>query len=109
MDAQAFGAPRKAVLEALQAEGIPVCGGYALPLYRQPLFLNNAFGPYLPDAKKALDYGKVRCPNCETVCYEQGAWLEQTLLLGTQEDMDDIALAFEKVYEYRRELKGVNQ
>jgi dTDP-4-amino-4,6-dideoxygalactose transaminase len=109
MDAQAFGAPRKAVLAALQAEGIPVCGGYALPLYRQPLFLNKAFGPYLPDARKTLDYGKVRCTNCETVCDEQGAWLEQSLFLGTQADMDDIASAFEKVYEHRRELKGANQ
>lgn len=108
IDAQAFGAPRNAVLEALRAEGIPVCGGYTLPLYRQPLFANKAFGPYLPKARESLNYGRVHCPNCEKVCDEQGAWLEQGLFLGTQADMDDIALAFEKVYEHRRELKGVN-
>ncbi len=107
IDAQAFGAPRAAVLKALQAEGIPVCGGYAVPLYRQPLFLNKAFGPYLPDAGPRLNYGAVRCPNCETICGEQGAWLEQSLLLGTSADMDDIARAFEKVYEHRIALGKV--
>lgn len=104
LDPTEFGAPRAKVLEALEAEGIPACGGYALPLYRQPLFINKAFGPYLPNAAKDLDYAKVRCPNCEKICYEQGAWLEQNLFLGTQADIDDIAQAFQKVYEHRREL-----
>ena len=48
IDSAGFGAPRAAVLEALNAEGIPVAAGYAWPLYRQPLFRNKAFGPYLP-------------------------------------------------------------
>ena len=104
IDAAAFGAPRQAVLKALEAEGIPVCGGYALPLYRQPLFLNRAFGPYLPNASQTLDYGKVSCPNCEKICSEQGAWFEQSLFLGSQTDMDDIANAFEKVYQQREAL-----
>ena len=46
-DAAAFGAPRAAVLEALQAEGIPCSAGYGYPLPDQPLFRNKAFGPYL--------------------------------------------------------------
>jgi dTDP-4-amino-4,6-dideoxygalactose transaminase len=104
IDAAAFGAPREAVLKALEAEGIPVCGGYALPLYRQPLFLNRAFGPYLPNASRTLDYGKVKCPNCEKICSEQGAWFEQSLFLGPQADMDDIANAFEKLYKQREAL-----
>jgi dTDP-4-amino-4,6-dideoxygalactose transaminase len=107
IDAAAFGAPREAVLKALVAEGIPVCGGYAVPLYRQPLFLNKAFGPYLPKASVKLDYGKVSCPNCETICGEQGAWMEQSLFLGSQSDMDDIARAFEKVHVNRETLKQV--
>lgn len=104
IDGGAFGAPREAVLKALVAEGIPICGGYALPLYRQPLFLNKAFGPYLPQASARVDYGKVHCPNCEKICADQGAWLEQSLFLGTQSDMDDIARAFEKVYQHRTAL-----
>ena len=104
IDAHQFGASRKTVLKALEAEGIPISGGYAVPLYRQPLFLNKAFGPYLPQAAKILDYSKVSCPNCEMICSEQGAWLEQNLFLGSEPDMDDIAKAFEKVYEHRRAL-----
>lgn len=107
IDVNAFGASRTAILKALEAEGIPVCGGYALPLYRQPLFVNKAFGPYLPEARKALDYAAIRCPNCEMICGEQGAWLEQSLLLGSQADMDDITRAFEKVYEHRQALGKV--
>lgn len=106
LDAKVFGAPRETILQALQAEGIPACGGYAVPLYRQPLFLNRAFGPYLPQAAKRLDYRKVRCPNCETICAQQGAWLEQRLLLGSPSDMDDIATAFGKVYEQRAALRS---
>lgn len=107
LDARAFGAPRAAVLRALQAEGIPVSGGYAVPLYRQPLFVNRAFGPYLAGVSGRLDYGKVRCPNCETICYKQGAWLEQNLLLGTASDMEDIARAFEKVHAHRAILNSI--
>jgi len=104
IDAEAFGAPRPSILKALQAEGIPVSPGYALPLYRQPLFLNKAFGPYLAEASARLDYAEVRCPNCETICHEQGGWLEQRLLLGSKRDMDEIARGFEKVHRARRSL-----
>ena len=107
IDGEAFGAPRDVVLKAVNAEGIPVRGGYALPLYRQPLFLNKSFGACLPMAAARLDYAKVSCPNCEQICFKQGAWLEQNLLLGTRADMDDIARAFEKVYENRQTLRGV--
>ena len=105
IDAEIFGAPREAVLAALQAEGIPVSRGYGLPLYRQPLFLNQAFGPYLsPDATRNLDYRAVHCPNCETLCNHEGAWFEQNLLLAAQSDLDDIVRAFEKIHSQRDAL-----
>ncbi len=105
-DPAVLGAPRDAFLKALAAEGIPIAGGYAWPLYRQPLFLNRAFGPYsgCGGTPPGADYAKVRCPNCETICYEQGAWMEQKLMLGTQADMDDIVRAFTKVHENRDTL-----
>jgi len=40
------GLPRERFLAALKAEGIPNSAGYGLPLYRQRLFLDRAFGPY---------------------------------------------------------------
>jgi dTDP-4-amino-4,6-dideoxygalactose transaminase len=100
----AFGASRHVVLRALEAEGIPCSAGYGYSLPDQPLFRNKAFGPYLPEASADLDYSQAQCPNADLLCREQSIWLEQNLLLGSREDMDDIACAFEKIYEHRRAL-----
>lgn len=105
LDAAAFGAPRAAVLRALEAEGIPCSGGYAMSLPDQPLFRNRAFGPYVPGAARR-DYAGARCPNSDLICREQGIWLEQALLLGTRGDMDDITRAFEKIHEHRDALSA---
>lgn len=105
-DPSEFGVPRATFVRALQAEGIPVTEGYTVPLYLQPLFTRKAFGPYAgcfgthPD----LDYGEVSCPVCDRVCGAEGGWLYQSVLLGSEEDMDDIAHAAAKVHEARAEL-----
>lgn len=106
LDGKEFGAARAAVLKALQAERIPCSAGYGWSLHQQPMFRNRAFGPYLPDASKGLDFRKVHCPNSDLLCREQCVWLEQSLFLGTRADMDEIANAFEKVYENRDKLKA---
>ena len=103
IDSKRFGAPRNAVIKALEAEGIPCSSGYKFSLHRQPMFRNKAFGPYLPGAK--LDYGKVHCPNSDWVCRE-AIWIEQSVLLGSRADMDDIANAFEKIYDNREALRA---
>ncbi len=103
VDARELEAPRPAFLKALEAEGIPNFGGYPLPLYRQRLFLDRQFGPYA--GCQGVDYAKTRCPNCETICYEQGGWFEHRMLLGTRADMDDIIAAFRKVYDNRDKLR----
>jgi dTDP-4-amino-4,6-dideoxygalactose transaminase len=105
IDAAAFGAPRAAVLKALEAEGIPCGAGYGFSLPQQRLFRNKAFGPYLSGASARLDYREVRCPASDLLCREQSIWLEQHLLLGSTADADDIAIAFEKIYEHREVLK----
>ncbi len=104
IDPASFGAPRAAVLDALRAEGIPCSAGYGYSLPDQPLFRNKAFGPFLPQASARLDYTTTRCPNRDVICREQAIWLGQNLLLGPDEDIDDIARAFEKVYAHRDEL-----
>jgi dTDP-4-amino-4,6-dideoxygalactose transaminase len=103
MDA-AFGAPRRLVVQALEAEGIPCSAGYGFSLPDQPLFRNKAFGPYLPDAARSLDYSQAQCPNTDLLCRAQSLWLEQNLLLGSRDDMDDIARAFEKIHQHRHAL-----
>ena len=104
LESEIFGAPRDPVLRALQAEGIPCSGGYAISLCQQPLFRNKAFGPYLPHASARLDFQGTRTPNSDLICQAQGLWLEHSLFLGKKGDMDDIADAFEKVYENRASL-----
>jgi dTDP-4-amino-4,6-dideoxygalactose transaminase len=99
-----FGASRDAVVKALQAEGIPCSGGYGISLPAQPLFRNKAFGPYLEKASRRLDYSKTRVPNSDLLCREQCIWLEQNIFLGSREDMEDIARAFEKIHENRGAL-----
>jgi dTDP-4-amino-4,6-dideoxygalactose transaminase len=120
LDASAFGAPRAAVLDALRAEGIPCSAGYGWTLPRQPVFRNKAFGPYLADAvarhgsrpdsgnDSRLDYTAQadRCANADLLCREQAIWLEQSLMLGSRADIDDIARAFEKVHEHRDALNA---
>jgi dTDP-4-amino-4,6-dideoxygalactose transaminase len=100
-----FGVPRSLVLKALAAEGIPCSGGYGFSLNRQPMFRNLAFGPYLPQAVKRLDYASQPCPNSDLICSDQAMWLGQSMFLGDRSDMDDIAKAFEKIYQHRHLLK----
>ncbi len=46
-----------------------------------------------------------RCPNCDKVCHEMAMVWASGPLLGTKEDMDDIADAILKVYENRDKLR----
>jgi dTDP-4-amino-4,6-dideoxygalactose transaminase len=105
LEPHAFGLPRTEVLAALAAEGIPCSGGYGFPLPQQPLFRNKAFGPYLPASRHRLDYREARCPTADLVCREQAIWLEHRLMLGSPADVDDVADAFEKIYEHRDALQ----
>ena len=106
------GIPRKNVLKAIQAEGIPVSGGYVYPLYKNPMFQNIDFdspsSPYRLGRKRALrnylDY-KQDCPVAEYVCAEGTIWLTNELLLGSIEDTRDIIRAFKKVFKNRNEIK----
>jgi len=105
-DQGVFGCPRARFIEALAAEGIPLAPGYVVPLYRQPLFANKAFGPYTACVTDGpnIDYGQMRLPVCERLSSGCGVWLYQSVLLGTQKDMDDVASAIQKVYENRDAL-----
>jgi hypothetical protein len=104
IDGREFGAPREAVIAALQAEGISCSSGYGYSLPQQPMFRRRAFGPYLPRLAKQLDYEHVHCPNSDLICREQGVWLEHALLLGPRADVDDIYRAFAKIHEQRDAL-----
>ncbi len=104
------GLPRSKFLEALRAEGVPCSSGYS-ELNKMP-FLKNAFNSrffqkFYP--KERLDYDKYaeenKCPLNEKLCNEEAVWFSQNMLLGSKKDMDNIAMAIEKVYNNAEKLK----
>lgn len=104
IDASEFGAPREAVLHALQAEGIPCSAGYGYSLHQQPLFRNQAFGPYLPRPTTRRKPARAVCPNSDRICRDQAIWIEHHRFLGPLSDMKDIAVAFERIHAQRDAL-----
>jgi dTDP-4-amino-4,6-dideoxygalactose transaminase len=101
-DDNAWELPRERFVEAIEAEGIPLTAGYRLPLYRQPIFTKPDFGPYNAPSR---DYRTVCCPVTEQACASEGAWMLHNVLLGSERDAEEIADAFEKVWEHRAELR----
>ncbi len=99
-DSAAFaGLPREKFLKALNAEGVPVSGGYS-PLNNQ-MFLKNA----LSSRGYKRIYGEKRlkqweeqneCPVNDKLCTE-AVWFTQTMLLGDRTSMDQIAEAIRKI------------
>ena len=100
-DAEAFGGlSRDRFREALGAEGIPSSPGYT-PLNGQP-FLKEALysrGFLKVYGKEAIDgyFERMACPENDRLCTES-VWFTQNMLLGPQQDMDDIADAIEKIH-----------
>ncbi|MDQ7053010.1 MAG: DegT/DnrJ/EryC1/StrS family aminotransferase [candidate division KSB1 bacterium] len=95
---------KEGFVSALQAEGIPCSGGYSLPLYKQPIFRNQSYGPFTKILREKARYENVNLPNTEKACFEEAIWLPQRVLLGSVEDMRDIVRAIEKIYDNRHEL-----
>ncbi len=97
--------PRARFIEALRAEGIPAAEGYDKPLYRQPLFTERNFGPFTgwTQQRSDYDYAALQLPAAEQACRE-GCWLPHNVLLGSLEDMEDVAAAFEKLSLHAGEL-----
>ncbi len=105
------GLPREKFLKALSAEGVSCSKGYS-PLNKMP-FLENAFQSknfqkMYPE--KMLDYSayleKNQCPANDKLCYEEAVWLPQNVLLARKPDMDEIALAIEKVRKNANEINN---
>lgn len=95
--AELAGVSKATFLEALREEGVPAAAGYR-PLYREELFAE--FETRAPAtsrlAEQVPDYGEVDCPQTERAA-EVAGWLPQRVLLGGDEDVDDVVRAFEKV------------
>jgi dTDP-4-amino-4,6-dideoxygalactose transaminase len=114
LDAAVFGMAREDFLIALQSEGIPCSGGYSQPLYRNPMFRENAFhgnGQPLTPPGSRIDFSQYQqlCPRAEQACRE-AVWIEHRVLLAGEKDVEDIPRAILKIYEQRHAFRdGVGQ
>jgi perosamine synthetase len=100
--------PRDVFLRALRAEGIPYTTMYFDRLNRQPFIdkvLESRSFRRIFSPERIRWYRETNhCPNNDLLA-EQGIWLPQTVLLGNQRDMEDIAEAFAKIYRLRGQLR----
>jgi dTDP-4-amino-4,6-dideoxygalactose transaminase len=106
-DPAAFhGLPRTRFLKAMEAEGIPVSGGYS-PLNREPFIMNTlesrGFRRTYSDAERKRWAERNHCPENDKLCTE-AVWLTQTMLTGPRSDMDDIAAAVTKIHSHSTEF-----
>jgi dTDP-4-amino-4,6-dideoxygalactose transaminase len=98
-NSQAFGGmSRDGFLRALQAEGIPCAPGY-VPLNHSPALLDGlerlrAFVEDIPAPRP--------CPVAERLCTQEAVWFTQNMLLGDEQDMDDIVKAIAKIRRWAK-------
>jgi dTDP-4-amino-4,6-dideoxygalactose transaminase len=108
-DAAKFaGLPRARFLKALSAEGVPCSDGYR-PLNKEP-FLAKTLGSRgfrrIYGERELADYdSRNACPVNDRLC-EEAVWFTQTMLLGSREDMDQIAEAVRKIQRHAASLRG---
>jgi dTDP-4-amino-4,6-dideoxygalactose transaminase len=106
-DAEAFGgASRDRFVAALEAEGIPCDGLFYEPIYRSPLFHVDPqdFPSLQGGGSQGLPWADARCPVAERAAYLESVWLPHQLLLGSEQDVDEIVEAVEKIQSNVDEL-----
>ncbi|MEM1586011.1 MAG: DegT/DnrJ/EryC1/StrS family aminotransferase [Candidatus Bathyarchaeia archaeon] len=111
IDPEVFsGIPKSVIANALQAEGIPVSVGYSKPLYKEAYLEYFKRCPLsCHHYARHVDYSKVSLPATERACYYEGLWIPHYVLLGSREDIDDVAHAIEKIRENVHELKEASK
>ena len=101
------GLSREKFIEALGAEGIPCAIGYGqmnkdtyvTGLAKNPHYL-KIYGE--KTMKEWLE--RNQCPQNDKLTGEQSLWFFQTMLLGTRENMEQIAEAIRKIQKYAKQI-----
>lgn len=101
------GMDRSKFLKALSAEGIPCSSGYGMmnkEKYVTGLAENRHYLKIY--GKKTMQEWLERnqCPQNDILAGEQAVWFTQTMLLGTKNDMEQIAEAIRKIQKHAAEL-----
>jgi len=98
-------------IELRETEGVKVVGGYVKPLYLQPMFQQKiAYGkkgcPFkCGHSFREVSYDRGICPMCERMHFDELINHELMRPFMSRHDLDDVATAFEKVWENRSELQ----
>jgi len=110
--AEKVGVPREKFVTALNAEGIPVGNGYVKPLYLEPCYQQKiGFGrhgyPFTYEKYKGtLNYKKGLCPVTERMYYQEIMIANICHANVTNQDLDDVINAIEKIFGNISELKN---
>jgi len=102
-DEDQVGIPREKFCEAVQAEGVPIFGGYVKPLYLNPLYTQRkafAFKHYSGNVK----YEKGICPTAELLNEKRLVLTPVCRPPATFADIDDIYNAIIKVIDSKGEF-----
>lgn len=104
LDSARTGVPRRTILEALRAEGVPgLMSGYQnlhlLPLFRHRIAYGTGGFPWTsPYAAREVTYGPGLCPVAEELHAESFAGLNLCMYQFEPADVDQVVLAFRKVW-----------
>ena len=104
-------ADRSKFLKAVAAEGVSLSPYIERGLHREPWIehiLNQPVYKKMFSQQRLEEYRRqVPCPVCDQVCQEMAMIWASGPLLGTKEDMDNVADAIIKVYENRDKLSSI--
>jgi dTDP-4-amino-4,6-dideoxygalactose transaminase len=94
------GLPKTRFLDALVAEGVPAMPGYP-PLHAMPA-IRRAFQER--DLRLRAGAEGEGLPHTDRAWADEGIWLPQNVLLGGEDDVEDICAAIDKVARGARML-----
>ncbi len=105
------GIDRATFLKALSAEGISLSPYIKQGLHREPwidnILKSRVYKKMYSEARLRQYREESACPKCDQVCEQMAMIWASGPLLGSKEDMADIADAIEKIYVNRDQLKAV--
>jgi perosamine synthetase len=103
------GLTRQQFVKALAAEGLPCSGGYKV-MHTQE-FMRDALGSKIYRSfytKDMIDFNQYRernkCPENELLC-DEAVWLQQSVLLGSKEDMEKIVTVIRNISTHADKIK----
>lgn len=105
------GVHRDELVKALQAEGVPINGGYGWANYMNPVFAdmqkNMGHRAFAYGVERFPDWRQYaqRCPVTERACAGEAMFMLHDVFLADGEGVQKLADAFHKVYECRGQIK----